>query len=203
MGGVDLTAELFAAAAAVAMPELRRMEALGVPKSSIARLAAYQPPFGLQRVEEIGDGLYQPSEDGPVAVIIPVMEFDVVETWGIRTPISTVIDLIAFRPDNPNQWRWRVGDAWALGAYLLFEDAPIELVANPLEWLAKGGDALCLLDWTMTPRRWEELRSGPPLVSPDTVLQARLNDAYQASMAPIVMDESKWVYRDGRYIRAD
>lgn len=170
----DLKDELWSAVKAVRQPHLDRMVALGVPKWALARLGAVQPPLGVQKVQEARDGFYEPSEDGPLNVIVPVFDG------------GEIIDLIALRPSEPTGWRWRTGDGWALGLDLLEGDSPIELVANPITWLAKAGAAFCLLDWTLPVSRWARLRDAPPLVTNDDLLWHRINNASAASIPPLV-----------------
>src|SRR5687767_2385928 len=126
----DLIAEAFAAAGRVREPHFRRMAALGVPRSALIRVGRKQPPFGLQPVQECPGGLFEPAEEGPLSIIIPVVEFPMIDFYGVDVETTEIIDLIAFRSNNPFRWLWRTGDGWALGSDLLRRDAPIPLVAT-------------------------------------------------------------------------
>lgn len=64
---------------------------------------------------------------------------------------------------------------------------PVEIVATPLAWLAAGGDAVCVLDWSPSSPAWAALRAGPELVIPDRFLEAKLLKAMaQAMPRPII-----------------
>lgn len=201
-GRPDLDAEAKAALDRVGGRELRRMEALGVPLRAIAQLGARQPPFGLAAIEEHRDGTYTPIDQGRLAIIVPVAVPVIFEAFGLPIESIEIIDLVAFRSDAPTRWRWRTGDAWALGSELLDQDAPITLVAHPLAWLAEGGEALCLLDWSMSHRHWHMLREGPPLVANDPALRNKLNAAHRDLQPPLVGEPEPWKYRKGKLVRA-
>lgn len=194
----DLVAEANVALSRVGGRELRRMEALGVPLRAIAQLGERQPPFGLAAIEEHRDGTYTPIDQGRFAIIVPVAVPVSSEAFGLPIELIDIIDLIAFRSDAPTRWHWRTGDAWALGSELLDQDAPITLVAHPLAWLAEGGEALCLLDWSMSRRHWHMLRGGPPLMTNDPALRSRLNAAHSDMQPPLVGEPEPWKYRKGR-----
>jgi hypothetical protein len=186
-GRPDLLAEANAAVGRVGSRELLRMEALGVPRSAIARLGARQPPFGLAAIEEHRDGTFTPTDHGRLAIIVPVAVPVIFEAFGLPCETIEIVDLVAFRSDAPTRWHWRTGDGWALGAELLDHDTPITLVAHPLQWLAEAGDALCLLDWNLTPQRWRELREGPPIIAEDELLRRRVNTAFMQQIPPLIM----------------
>jgi hypothetical protein len=185
MRAFDLEAELWSAVNAVQQPHLNRLVDLGVPKWALARLGAVQPPFGVHKVHETPDGFYEPVEDGSLNIIMPVYE------------CGDVIDLIALRPSEPTRWRWRTGDGWALGLDLLAADPPIDLVANPLAWLAEAGSAFCLLDWTLPPQKWARLRTGPPIVTDDDLLRHRLNKSFAAAVPPLIGNRPNY-HRKGK-----
>ena len=183
----DLDAEAFAAGAKVREPHIRRLEALGVSLSALAALGRHQPAFGIERIREESGGLWVPDPDGYLAAIVPVVEHWLVDCSGVLLDTVEIVDLVAFRTASPMRWRWRTGDGWALGAGHLIGDAPIDLVASPLAWLASAGRAMCLLDWELRPQRWRQLRDGPPIVTADEMLRRRLNDKFSASIPPIVL----------------
>ena len=139
---VDLDAEILATVGRVEQSHLNWMMGMGVSSSAIARLGKTQEPFGIGRVEFVGSDYWQPH-DGPAAIgsiVQPVYED------------GQIIDLIAWRSLKPRDWRWRVGEAWALGADSLHGDpwtgfASIRLHSTPLAWLAAGGEGLTILNW--------------------------------------------------------
>lgn len=186
-GRPDLAAEADAAGARVGSRELARMQALGVPLGAIARLGVRQLPFGVTEIEVHRDGTYSPAEHGKTAIIVPVMMPAPFELFEQLLASTEIVDLVAFRLDAPRRWHWRTGDGWALGAGLLDHDAPIPLVANPVQWLAAAGEALCLLDWALSPGRWDELRRGPPIVTDDDLLRRRVNAAFARQLPPLIM----------------
>jgi hypothetical protein len=201
-GRPDLKAEANAAVGRVGTRELLHMESLGVPRRAIARIGARQAPFGLAAIEEHRDGTYTPAEEGPLHIIMPVVEPVIFEAFGLACETIEIVDLVAFRSNSPTKWRWRTGAGWALGADLLDHDAPVTLVAHPLAWLAEAGEALCLLDWSMPHQHWQMLREGPPLVSDDAALRKRLNAAHRAMLPPLVSELEPWKYRKGRLVGA-
>lgn len=174
---LDLHAEAFAAVERVRKPHLRRLEAAGVPLSAIMTIGRVQPPFGVHRVREGADGLWEPDEDGRLCAILPVVVPRSFDWFEHEIDTVEIIDLIAFHTSAPLRWSWRTGDGWALGADLLDEDLPVTLVTSPLEWLAKSGQALCLLDWSSSSPAWSSLRGGPPLQFADDALRQRVRNA--------------------------
>src|SRR5688572_15498032 len=96
MRGADIRAEAEAAIARVRQPHIDRLLALGVPREALATLGARQIPFGVCKVERIERGLYQPG-DGPLHVLSPVYA------------AGDVIDIVAWRSDQPMNWAWRTG----------------------------------------------------------------------------------------------
>ena len=104
--------------------------------------------LGLQRIEPDGD-LYQPTDHGPLASIVPVYAG---RTPSFMTPICEdpgLIDLIAFRFGEPSRWWRRTGHADYLGEYRIRSvvtwDEPLQVFATPLAWLNSRGDGVCPL----------------------------------------------------------
>jgi hypothetical protein len=62
-----------------------------------------------------------------------------------------IIDLIAFKPDDPDAWCNRVGNCWALGMDDIntARDAwgSLFLHPTPLDWLRSGGRGACVVEW--------------------------------------------------------
>jgi hypothetical protein len=127
------------------------------------------------RAEKRSSGLYEPSESGNPVMVIPVMVAD----WrdGLFGPICVYspVDLIAIETTQPANWAWRTGNGWALGADMidLWEGEPLPVVATPLDWLSRAGEAVCVLDWSETSPAWPLLRQMPELFA-DDFMAARL-----------------------------
>jgi hypothetical protein len=173
----DLAAEMLAAATGVRQPHLDRLCALGVPARAIARLGADRPSFGVSRIRALKDGLFELNANGADALIMPVTRIQPADWCGFDMSHLEVVDLIALRTAEPDRWWWRVGTGWALGTEHLGCDAPLRVVATPLDWIAAGGHALCILDWSAPGWCWDLLRSELQLVLPDNRLRRRLRNA--------------------------
>lgn len=137
---IDLSSELFAAAGRVKQPALDRLKALGVGISALADCPVC--PFGVTNAEALGDGLYQPCDGGPPHLILPVLED------------GALVDLCAFRADDPGGWLLRTGNGWCLGlnepvGLLTWRDS-VSLFGTPLDWLRADMKGLCILDWSAT-----------------------------------------------------
>lgn len=166
MKASSLREEAEAATFRVRQPHIDRLLALGVPGRGIAELGARQIPFGVGHVERIERGLYQPG-DGSLHVISPVYAD------------GELIDLIAWRSEQPMNWAWRTGLGWALGADETSRDywpgdPPLQLHATPLDWLRAGGTGMCVLDWEAD--ELEELR-GISAIEADEMVAVRLHRA--------------------------
>jgi hypothetical protein len=173
---IDLDEEMWISVDNVRQGHLDRIETLGVSRRALATLGAVHPPLGVQRVLWLPDGLYEPDPDGEAAAILPVFQMN-----GIG--FLDVVDLIAWKTGQPKEWRWRIGQGWALGDFLLDDDLPVPVVATPLDWLKAAGDALCILDWSAPPQCWARLRSGPSLQFSDDALRLRVRNALVANVA--------------------
>lgn len=179
MTGRDLSAEMDLASSRVRRDHLDKLRGLGVPFSSLGALNAVQHTVGIARVQPLGDGLFDYSEDGLPACLVAVVEND--RDLGD----AGIFDLVAFASDNPGRWWWRTGAAFALGGHLLESDEPVRVVATPVEWLAYAGDALCLLDWSRRSSAWPALRAGPPLQFTNDALRQKVRNALvQAAPMP-------------------
>lgn len=138
MSGPDLERELCEAAHAVTHAHLKQMVALGVGWPTIGELGRNHYGFGVARMCDAGDGLYHPGDDEP-HLILPVFEN------------GELVDLCAFRSDDPLNWLLRTGCGWALGLEWglgrhTWGD-PVPLAVSPLDWLRGGAEGLCILDW--------------------------------------------------------
>lgn len=165
----DLAAEMLAAVSRVEQSHLNSMIGMGVSASAVANLGHTQEPFGIGKVEFLGANYWQPH-DGPAsigAIVQPVYED------------GDIIDLIAWRSLKPSDWRWRVGNAWALGADFIHGTAwrgfsSLTVHPTPLSWLASAGEGLTVLDWESTLVR--QLALFDEIVCDDSKVAGRLNE---------------------------
>ena len=134
----ELSREIEGACSRVKQAHLDRIRALGVTSTTIATLGAVQAPFGVMDCEGIGGGIYQPGGDCP-HIIQPVYHDGV------------IIDIVAWRTTEPQNWLWRTGAAWALNTDAIasnsWQDKPLAIDATPLDWLRNGATGLCILNW--------------------------------------------------------
>lgn len=138
MKSIDLTAEMETACAAVKQIHLDRLRSLGVSSQTIARIGDQQAPFGISKVDHIGQAIYQPGGERQ-SIVTPVYDG------------CDLIDLISWQTSFPARWLWRCGAAWALGIDSIasnnWTDDPLQIFATPLDWLRGGADGLVILDW--------------------------------------------------------
>lgn len=181
MNGRDLLAEMEAAAERVHLPHLERLRALGVSYDALGALGQDEHTIGAGHAVLGTDGLFEPVEHGEPVVIQAVND-----DLGRELGEVGLIDLIAWRTDEPERWWWRCGSAWALGHELLALDngEPVPVVATPCAWLASAGKALCLLDWSAASPAWSALRHGPALTFNDEALRQRVRNGL-AKSAPM------------------
>lgn len=69
-----------------------------------------------------------------------------------------LVDIVAASSTRRDEWALRTGLGWALGADMLDdalvravaceEKVRLRLFATPLDWLAGGGEGICILDWS-------------------------------------------------------
>ena len=137
MSRTEVWAELSHARASVTPAQDRRLHALGIPAD--ARLMC-----GTARIQPEGK-FYQADDNGIMAVIIPIIEGEV------------VADLLAFQPSRPDRWWLRLGVAAYLGGDALGDavmDEPVRVFRTPLAWLRAGApaDGLVVLDHDIASR---------------------------------------------------
>jgi hypothetical protein len=139
---IDLRDEFSAACCGVDGDRLRTIFAVGVPQDALRP----SPMFGMASIETHGT-FYEPIGSGAPpalgAVIVPCGTWD----W----PEWQLVDLVAFKLDNPARWWRRLGIADVLGNACGFTVEPKTLVATPLDWLRIAGAGICLLDWSRDP----------------------------------------------------
>lgn len=173
---VDLASEMEIVSGSAGAEHYHRLVALGCPIKAIATLAPRYQPFGVSKVRWMPGGLYEPDPDGEAAVIMPVVE----EDGGLFTPEP--YDFIAWQTSRPRRWAWRIGQAPALGEHLITDCDVLPVVATPLDWLARGGECLCILDWQAPAQFWLSLRSGPRLIVQTEELRRKLHTAMTRSV---------------------
>lgn len=162
---IKLQEELDRACNNVRQQHLDHLPALGVKASVVAELGYNQAPFGVAKIQELSDGLYEPSSDGDPAMLMPV-----VERGGL-------VDIVAIQTARPERWLWRIGQGWALGLDNImprWDDSPFPVYATPVEWLAHAGDGLCILDWSAPDLEIEQIRLREGLSASNQMLAARL-----------------------------
>ena len=105
--------------------------------------------LGVERITTTGR-LYMPAPDGFPAVIMAI--------WSPAPPSiycavenPEVIDLIAFRADDPGRWWYRIGGSGLIlgeDHYLAaaIEEVPIKVFDSPLSWLRGNCEGACILD---------------------------------------------------------
>jgi hypothetical protein len=94
------------------------------------------PFVGITRIEVSGR-TYQPEPSGFTAFIVPEVNN------------SEIVDLVAWKPDRPNRWWQRTGNAAVLGADNLEVarlNEPPKVYPTPERWVIAGKGAIVLLD---------------------------------------------------------
>lgn len=161
---MTLQRDLMTALHNVRQAHIDRLLELGLTSQAIAKVGYSQLPFGVLRIAT-EEGRWWPDPEGFSAMVIPVLENE------------CVIDIIAFRTDQPARWWWRIGCATFLGAehlQSLWGDGPLRIAATPLEWLREGGEALTILDWDAPYFDLMPLLSRERLICADDLLAVRL-----------------------------
>jgi hypothetical protein len=131
---LDLMAE-WLATPSLNSRQRRQLEDLGITREAILRTGG----LGWARVATVGGRCYTPSPAGDVMVIQPVWAGAAPSIFqAVEHPV--LADLIAWHPEAPTRWHYRIGDPGAvLGADLLdlahAEELPISFALTPLSWL--------------------------------------------------------------------
>lgn len=142
----DLSREMLAASTSMTMAGMRRLFAMGADRRFVARLYG----DGLLGVGQVtlARGVWQPA--GPNRCLLIGVCQD-----------GELVDVVALSSSQRDQWALRTGVGWALGAEAIedvhrvlacaAEEKPrrmrLRLHATPFDWLAAGGDGVCVLDW--------------------------------------------------------
>ena len=126
-------------------------QALGVSEATARKTVGF---LGLARIS-ISDVRYEPAEDGPLSIIIPVAD----SPWSEEPEVH---DLLAFLKDVPNRCWSRLGNARCLGRWHLRDAVswapwsiqgdnrePVIAFPSPIEWLRGNCSGFCCLheDW--------------------------------------------------------
>lgn len=184
MTSLDLQRELERAASRMRSIHFDGLKALGVPLAKLGELSAKQYTVGMAPIEVAEDGTFTPSPEGKPACIVAA-----VDPHNRALGSSGIYDLVAFRSSDPRKWWLRTGNAYALGEHLLGLPDPVRLVRTPVDWLAAGGDAVCILDWSPASPVWGELRTGPTILFQDDLLSASVRSAcISAALPPSMKD---------------
>ena len=121
------------------------LERHGVTRETVHRAGG----LAVARIGTTGR-LWMPEPTGTPAFVLPVWAGGAPSIYfGVENPV--LIDMIAWRPDDPARWWYRQGDVdLVLGAGHLdlahVEGWPITLYRTPLDWLQVGCRGAVLLD---------------------------------------------------------
>ncbi len=164
MNSLDLTREWLSIPSPGA-GDLQLLAELGVTRETRHRAGG----LAVARISTVGR-LWTPEPNGTPAFVLPVWDGPAPSIYcGVENPV--LIDMIAWRPDDPARWWYRQGAVDAvLGAGHLdlahVEGWPISLHQTPLDWLRADCRGACLLDHCEA--RW----TGSRLRESDTELRA-------------------------------
>lgn len=147
---LDLTAE-WLGTSSLNSRQRKQLEDLGITRGAIQRAG----DLGWARIATVGR-CYTPSPAGDVKMILPVWAGAAPSIYqSVEHPV--LADLIAWHPEQPTRWHYRLGTPGAvLGADNLelahAEELPISFATTPLDWLrgdCRGGVLLelCEAHW--------------------------------------------------------
>ena len=144
MNVLDLTREW------LALPDAGRGDRRLLGQHDVTREAIHRTGgLAVARISTVGR-LWKPEPTGTPAFILPVWDGPAPSIYsGVENPV--LIDMIAWRPDEPARWWYRQGEVDAvLGIDNLdlahIEGWPISLHRTPLDWLRAGCRGAVLLD---------------------------------------------------------
>ena len=146
MSAIDCRAEMIAHCLTV--PTHRRLKALGVD-GGFAALLGSQWGVGQARVLLQSRGRFWEPVGPDARLLLAIYEGD------------QMVDIAAVSAAYPSEVALRTGYGWCLGseqieaahrAVLAERRAVLRIVADPLEWLRWGGQALCVFDWAVAVR---------------------------------------------------
>ena len=142
--------------------------------------------LGLAQVSVSGDGARWEPEGPDRRLLI-----------GVTDEFGELADVVAISSARRDEWALLTGMGWALGLDR-FEAAAtriavhgervrLRLLATPLDWLAAGGEGLCVLDWRADALRQIRLPGEKlTLVAADPAAAARLKQLLQWGGLPRV-----------------
>jgi hypothetical protein len=182
---MNLQDEMHRAVFEVRQPHLDALFAAGVPGEALADLGSRQAPFGVALISHNSEGLWWPDDAGVPRLLVPCYER------------GEIVDIVALKPARPDIWFHRTGAATILGADLLatcVKDVSLDVVGTPIDWLAKGGEAVCVLNWAapfheLSPLRdWPELRVDSVRLS--RIVRQRLSQPYPIPKITLELKEA-------------
>lgn len=138
----DLTVEFSNAISAIEQRHRDRLVAVVVPEC-IAQPTEGRHEWGVMKVRPEGQYHFIPDpEEGKEAFV------------SIAFYRGNIMDLIAWHPAAPANWRWRVGDTPILNIDAIEQkwpgDGPLKIYATPLDYLRGGCEGVVILDWNAT-----------------------------------------------------
>ena len=126
--------------------DLQLLAELGVAREAIHRAGG----LAVARISTVGR-VWMSEPNGTPAFILSIWNDTTPSIYcGVENPV--LIDMIAWRPDDPTRWWYRLGEVdVALGAEHLdlahVEHWPITLARSPLDWLQGNCRGACLLGY--------------------------------------------------------
>jgi len=140
---LELGREMLEASARMPFAAMKRLVTMGADRRFVSRLHG-AGDLGVAQVTVSKTG-WEPL--GPDRRLLLAVRRD-----------GELIDAAALASHSRNEWALRTGDGWALGMDLI-DDAHralageqnrlrVRLYGTPFDWLAGGGDGLCVLDWS-------------------------------------------------------
>ena len=143
MNALDLAREW------LALPDAGRGDRRLLEQQGVTREATHRAGgLAVARIDTTGR-LWSPEPTGTPSFILPVWNGAAPSIYcGVENPV--LIDMIAWRPDDPACWWYRTREGDALGIDNLdlahVEGWPISLHQTPLDWLRADCRGACLLD---------------------------------------------------------
>jgi hypothetical protein len=134
--------------------------------------AAAEGLIGLGRISA-DEAYFWPDIEGREAFILPVQEK------------GATVDLIAWSPKRPTDWRWRLGSATILNLDAVmvtsWDMPPVKVHATPLDWLRAGRDGCVILDWSSPDIGW---LTSLPAIEAEPMINAKIKRAILAMRLP-------------------
>lgn len=136
----DLSVEFNNAILATEPRHRDRLMAAGVPEC-VASPTEGRHHWGIMKVRPDGEHYFIPdAEDGKEAFV------------SFAFHGGNIVDLIAWHPAAPANWRWRAGGTTLLNIDAMERrwpgDGPLKVFATPLDCLRGRGEGVVILDWS-------------------------------------------------------